>query len=150
DRGQRGRDVGPNDNGTGCGIELMAQQLLRPPAAWKRCLAGKQKIERAAETVQVAANISAAAVLGSLRRHVIGRARAACQVRAIGQSDEFSRNRPGEACKAQIKYFYDARLGDQQLRRFDVSMDQAPLMGILQAEGCLPDMVTSNGHGQRT
>ena len=114
------------------GLNPLGERALR-----ERGPPGEQVVERAAERVDVGACVGLVAVFGLLRRQVIGRAehllamllRQRLVVLALGEGE------------AEVEDLHGAAGVEDQVRRLDVAMDESFLVGVLKAEGRLPDVV---------
>ena len=93
---------------------------------------GKQVVQRATERIDVTALVGRVRVAGLFRTHVVDRAH---DLTRLGQSA--GRITVGFACIAgqssepQIEHFDFASLGQQQVVWFDVSVDDAGVVGGL-------------------
>ena len=137
----------------------MAIDFLQEVAAGERWPAGQQEEERAAQAVEVGADVGAVRVVGLLRRHVVGRAHqvaferqalaGAKAVREPGQTEvEDLDEAPDGGAGGRLPRPH-RRQGDEQVRGFDVAVHQAALVGVLQPARRLADIVAGLRDGQR-
>ena len=100
-------------------------------------LPGQQEIKRAAQAVDVRPAIRLVAIESLLGGQVIGRAE---HVLLVGHRERrlvvF-----GQLGQAHVEQLHRAVPVDQAVGRLDVAMDQAHLMGVLQAVGHLGDVI---------
>jgi hypothetical protein len=103
----------------------------------KAAAAGQQEIERGAQAVDVGPDVHHVAVHRLLGGHVVHGADRALGVppaEVVGRVVE-------EAGQAEVEDFDRTRPVEEQVGRLDVAVDQAGLVGVLQAEGGLADVV---------
>ncbi len=116
-------------------------------AARERHLAHEQVIEGAAEGVDVGAAVGLVAVAGLLGREVVGGAQHLLAV--------FLRQRAvvlplaGER-QPEVEDLDGAALVEDQVGRLDVAMDDTLLVGVVEAEGRLPDGIHGVANRQRS
>ena len=114
----------------------------------ERRAAGQQVVERAAQAVDVGADVGLLGVDGLLRGDVVGRAEHLALVRQAA----VDRLLAGHLGQAEVEHLDDrpvALAGEHQVARLDVAVDHAVLVGVLQAQRRLVDEVAGVGHRQR-
>ena len=151
---------------SGCGVrERWPLTLWRALPLGKRGLAGEQFVEGAAEAVDVGADVGEVRIAGLLGGDVVGRAHDEAGVRQAdgrrfcrrsGGGLDFQRQRRIAGAlsttkrarpKSRILTWPAGR--QHQVVRLDVAVDHAALVGVLQAERGLADVVARLGHRQR-
>ena len=103
----------------------------------KRAVAREQEIERGPQAVNVGPGVGGVAVRGLLRGDVIGGSERAPQTghaEVVGLLAE-------ETGQAHVENFDHARPVEHQVGRLDVAVDQPGLVGVLQSQGGLADVV---------
>lgn len=98
-------------------------------AAGKRRLSGEQVIKRAAETVDVRADVDITATFPLLRRGEIDGAKELPVGRQLA-----ARLASFQGCQAQVENLDDAGRGDEQVGRLDVPVNEFLIMHMLQAQ----------------
>ena len=106
-------------------------------------MAGQQEIKRAAQAVDVGPQIDLVAVDGLLGRKIVGRAEHVFVV-GDGQRGLLVVREQGQA---QVENLHHPLLIDQQVGGLHVAVNQAGIVGVLEALGGLGDVVA--GHSQR-
>src|SRR5262245_595686 len=115
----------------------MVKQLLYHARFLERSMASQQEVKRRSQAVNVGADIDGMAVDRLLGREIIGRPK---HVRIV-----FARQIIGtiveEAGQTHIEDLDSAGAIEEQIARLDVAMYQAGLVGMLQAQGSLANVV---------
>ena len=135
-------------------------------AAGEGHLTGQQEMEGAAEGIQVGADVGLARVEGLLRRDVVegahdgafaGQLAGGAVLILTGDAREAHVEDLDDGPAGDLRRLVGAVLrlaaggpGDEQIARLDVAVDHALLVGVLQAERRLPDVVAGKRGGQRT
>ena len=143
----------------------MDHDLKRRVAAERRP-AGQRVVEGAAQAVQVGADIDLVDVAGLLGRDVRRRADEAAfvvDVQGVGGAfaaqpgqaeiddlDERRGDRGAAAAESRVRIQVARRaVGDQQVGRFDVAVDHALFLGVLERAGHLVEHGARQSDGQR-
>ena len=125
---------------------LMPDQLLGHGPFVEGSGARQNKIERRSETVDIGANVDAVAVERLLGRQVVGGAEHILVV-LFGKNVILVME---EASQAHVEDFDDAASIDQDVAGLDVAVDDAAgLMGMVQADGRLPNVMCGSGDVHR-
>ena len=98
---------------------------------------GQEKIERTAQAIDVGPAVHAVTVQGLLRGKIVGRAQHVF-VKGHGKRGMLV---AGESGQAQVQHLDHFFLIDQKIGGFDVAVDQAGLVGMVQPVGRLADEV---------
>ena len=116
----------------GC-VPGVAQQFLQRIILWKRWRCGEQEVHRAAERIEVAADINISRVLGLFRRYVIK-----------GTQDYFASGdlvrgtvAVVKTCQSHVDKFYISIWLKDDVRRLDVTVNDIALPGVIQGLGNL-------------
>ena len=123
----------------------MLQQLLQHRAFGKRRLAGEHEEQRAAERVDVAADVGVARIAGLLGRDVVERA----ERDAAGRQLVLGRVGLLEARQAHVDQLRRPFGRDQDVRRLDVAVHDVALPGVRQRVGDLQRVAERVGQRQR-
>ena len=127
---------------------MMRLQNLVQAVALERRMAGQQVIQRAAERINVGADVGLLGVERLLRRNVVGRAH---HLAALGQPG-IGRLFAGGLGQAEVENLDDVLLAhdrQHQVVGLDVAMDHPFVMGVLQSQGDLLNVERGIGHRQR-
>ena len=111
--------------------DLMPDQFLGDAAVLERTVAGKEKIEGDAEAVYVTTDIDIVAIDGLFGGEVVGGAEDGVAVVFLSYRLFFVVEK---ARKAEVEDFDDAGAIHDQVGRLDVAVDEARLVGVLEAE----------------
>ena len=115
----------------------------------ERRAAGQEVVERAAQAVDVGADVGLAGVADLLRGDVVGRAEHLALVRQRRRRPGPSPAHLGQAEVEHLDHRPVPLAGEHQVARLDVAVDHAVLVGVLQAQRRLVDEVAGMGHRQR-
>ena len=143
---QLARAVGPVDPDVRRLLGLVFRDPLSQRSVGKRRVASQQVIERAAEGIDVGAGIDIMAVERLFGRQVVGGAE---HIFVMGDGQR-RLGFTGEQGQAQIQNLHDTFVVDEQVCGFDITMDQAAFVGVLQTVGCLNDVVRRHREVQKT
>ncbi len=129
------------------------QRLHHRPITGKRSLAGQQPVQRAAQAVDVGADVHGAGVAGLLGGHVIHGAEHGMRFGTAPPAQ------PGQSEIEDLDLVLPARrrltrppcpgVEDKEVGRLDVAVDQAVFVGVAQAVGRLADEVAGQRDRQR-
>ena len=111
----------------------------------KNNFAGKQLVKRAAQAVDIRANIDPMTIGDLLRGHVIGRTHDLPDAGRVA----FCNQRALQSGQAQIEQFDQAVAGEHEIRGLDVAMHEPLLVNRLQAPRGLANHRAGRGDGQR-
>ena len=129
----------------GGGCWAWACNFSRNVAAGKGASSGQQEEKRAAQAVNVGADVGRVRIGRLFRRHEVDRAqqgrRGAGRVAGAGLADELR--------QPEIQHLDLPLVGDHQVAGGDVAVDHAVLVGMLQAGGRLADVIARPAHRQR-
>ena len=128
----------------GCGIWCQISFWATVPSVERR-LAGQQEVERRAQAVDVGADVDVVAVEGLLRGEVVGRAEDALVV--VLACVRLSSSSWKKRARPMSRILTTPCAVQQQVARLDVAVDQPGLVGVLQAQRRLADVV--GGRGRR-
>src|SRR5690348_6273689 len=109
-------------------------------------MAGQQKEQRTAQTVNVGPRVGTPRVRGLLRRDVLRRAHEGVSLRQTAARLPLALH----PRQPKVKYLDLAARVDHEVLRLDVAMDHALLERMLQAQRRLTNEVTGIRHRQRT
>ena len=126
------------------GLHLLEDGLAAPTA--EEGLAGQQLVERAAQAVDVRADVHGGLFRDLLRGHVVDGAQGLPGRRQLF-AREMGQIRPRQP---QVEDLHLAGAGQHQVRRLDVAMHEVVLVGALEAKRCLADDLAGVSHPQRT
>ena len=115
----------------------MLHQSNCPGAFFKRTFAREQEVHRATQAVKIGPVIDVVAVEQLFGGDVIDGAN---HVFVVGQRDRFFVVLIDNAGHAEVQNFDLAFVSYQQVGRFDVAVNHAPVMGVLQAVAGLADI----------
>ena len=131
----------------------------------ERSVTGEHVVERAAEAVDIGADVGPVGVLGLLGSDVIRRSHDDADLREPigvtggtrvgGRIAVDGKQGPGrcafhdEAGQAEVEDLHLAARRQHKVLWFNIAMDHAAFMGVLEAEGHLPRVGTRLGHGER-
>ena len=124
----------------------MADQFLGHRAVGEGRPAGQQEIEGGPQAVDVGADVHGMAVDRLFRGEVVGGAEDVPLVVLLGEAVV---GVVEEAGQAHVEDLDDALAVQQQVGGLDVAVDQAGLVGVVQAEGGLADVVGGARHVHR-
>ena len=123
-------------------FEQVAIHLLshrRVAIVAERRATGEQKTQRATQGVQIRAVIHRVCIVPLLGGHVVGSAQHLPRLRELPRLGTVGQ----QPRQPEVEHFHLALLGEQQIRRLDVAMDQALGVGRRQAERRVPHHHTS-------
>ncbi len=140
-------DVRPQRTEHGNRCVAVGQQAGHHRVGRVRCFAGQQKIQRAAQAVDVGSMVGRAGVHGLLRSHVVHRAHHAARV---GQSLIVVPGRRTHPRETHVEDPHDSLLIQQQVARLDVPMHDPLLVGASQSAGRLADDIDRIRNRQRS
>src|SRR5262249_393538 len=112
----------------------------------ERRAAGQQEVEGGAQRINVAAHVHGTARNRLLRRDKVHRAQNAVGVKLAGN---VVRSVVEEAGQAEVEHLDGGGTLAEQGGRLDVAVDQPVLVGVVQAQGRLPDVVGRAVRGER-
>ncbi len=124
------------------GLEFLQRRFIGRLV--ERGPAGQELKERAAQAVDVCADVGLVRVLGLFRGHVVQRAQG--MARAGHRAGRLFRF---EAGQPQVQQLHLAGGAEHQVRGLHVPVDQAGLVRALEAQGCLAHHLAGIGHRQR-
>ena len=125
----------------GMGLELLIRRRKVRGGEGRASL--QQVVQRAAQTIDVRADIDRVAVVALLGGHVVERAE-----KLAGRRDlSFPTRIVHQPRQAQVEHLHLAGRREHQVGRLDVAVDQAVFMDVLQPEGRLPNYLASLRHG---
>ena len=140
------RHVGPKLANVRRVVALVLEQFLQHRPLGKRRLARQHEKQRAAERIDVAANVGVPRIAGLLRRNVVERAERHAAGRQVGHG-RIRLPQPGQPHVDQL----DAALGRyQHVRGFHVAMDHLPGVGMGQGLGHLDRIAEGLGDRKRS
>jgi len=125
------------------GLFVTGQYPLGDRAATVDRVSREEVEKRATEAIDVASLVGAPAVQGLFRRHVIDCAHHLTASSQTRHPRSLGVNTVLDPCQPHVEDFHRAFRIQQQVRGLDVSMDDAPGVGVLKPLGCLNDVIES-------